>query len=31
VLAELPPLAPLDAAALARQWQACGLAHSLQP
>ena len=25
------PLAPLDAAALARQWQACGLAHSLQP
>ena len=29
VLAELPPLARLDAAALATQWQGTGLAHTL--
>lgn len=29
VLAELPPLARLDAAALAQQWQGTGLAHTL--
>jgi dethiobiotin synthetase len=29
VLAELPPLAPLSAAALAQQWQRTGLAHTL--
>ncbi|MBD2549617.1 dethiobiotin synthase [Microcystis elabens FACHB-917] len=31
VLAELPPLDPLDREGLARQWQRSGLARSLQP
>ena len=31
VLAELPPLDPLDREGLARQWQRNGLARSLQP
>jgi dethiobiotin synthetase len=31
VLAELPPLRPLDRHALERQWQSNGLARSLQP